>query len=494
MCTQHPDHANVPYWDKGGDAFISAKEEVRECFSAFADLGTEEFLWDWEGKYVDEAVVERLINEHYDFFKKHELGRDIFLTYRIPNIWAEPEYSLSRAFMTILSFAKLGKDLGFKNPPVFEVILPMTDSGKKMFYIQKTFTEFARATGKIFGYKNILDYINILPLIEDIPNLLHPEKILEEYFALHKKYYGFTPPYVRLHIARSDPALNSGLVPAVLAAKTAISQGYVFAKKHRIKMFPAIGVGARPFRGALNPHNIPEFLDEYRGARTVYIQSAFRYDYPLAEVKKAMKILNKKLPTLKPEIYGQKTIRTIEEICAIAVREYQKTVEKLAPFIYKYSALVPRRRERRLHVGLFGYARAIGKKKLPRAIPFCATLYSLGVPPEFIGIGRAIKKMSAEQLAAFRLTYKNFRRDLLYAGRFLNKHNLEELGKMNRAWKDVAKDVEYLEEYLDEELKPWSNEDMVYGNLTGNALLLLKDKKDFSELIVETGKYRRSLG
>ena len=155
---------------------------------------------------------------------------------------------------------------------------------------------------------------------------------------------------------------------------------------------------------------------------------------------------------------------------------------------------MPRRRERRLHVGLFGYARAIGKKKLPRAIPFCATLYSLGVPPEFIGIGRAIKKMSAEQLAALRLTYKNFRRDLLYAGRFLNKHNLEELGKMNRAWKDVAKDVEYLEEYLDEELKPWSNKDMVYGNLTGNALLLLKDKKDFSELIVETGKYRRSLG
>ena len=156
--------------------------------------------------------------------------------------------------------------------------------------------------------------------------------------------------------------------------------------------------------------------------------------------------------------------------------------------------MVPRRRERRQHIGLFGYSRAIGSKKLPRAIPFTAILYSLGVPPEFIGTGRAIKKLKSDQMELLQKIYKNFKRDLIYAGRFLNKGNLVELSKINKAWLDIADDIKYLEEFFGYELAPWSNEDMIYRNLTGSALLMLKDKKDISELIVQTGKYRKSLG
>lgn len=47
---------------------------------------------------------------------------------------------------------------------------------------------------------------------------------------------------------------------------------------------------------------------------------------------------------------------------------------------------VPRRRLRKLHVGLFGYNRANAGISLPRAIPFCASLYSLGLPPEILGL------------------------------------------------------------------------------------------------------------
>jgi len=494
MCTQHPDHASLPYWDKGGGPFISTKEETEECFSAFSDLRAEEFMWDWEGKYVDEAVIERLLAGHFDFFKKKQLGKDIFLTYRIPNIWAEPEYSLPRAFMTILSFARLAKDMGFAEPPVFEIILPMADSAKKMMYIQKTFTEFSKSIGKLFGYKKTLDYLNILPLMEDVGDLLHPERILNSYFAMHKKYYGFTPPYLRPHIARSDPAMNAGLVPAVLSAKAAISGFYKFGEKKNIAVYPAIGVGSLPFRGACNPNNINEFLDEYKGIRTVYIQSAFRYDYPLEDVKKSIRLINKQAPLLKPERYSGEEIEEIGRINETAGKYYRKTVEQLAPFINKKSEYVPRRRERRLHIGLFGYARAIGNKKLPRAIPFTAILYSLGVPPEFIGTGRAIKRLNKKQLTLAEKIYKNFKRDLVYAGRFLNKHNLKELEKMNSAWRGIAEDIEILEKYFGLELGPWSNEDMIYRNLTGNVLLKLKDKKDISELIAHTGKYRRSLG
>ena len=50
---------------------------------------------------------------------------------------------------------------------------------------------------------------------------------------------------------------------------------------------------------------------------------------------------------------------------------------------------VPQRRKRKLHIGLFGYSRNFAEKdaiKLPRAISFCCSLYSIGIPPEVIGI------------------------------------------------------------------------------------------------------------
>jgi molybdate transport system substrate-binding protein len=40
-------------------------------------------MWDWEGKYAEESVIDRLFSNHYSFFKKHALGKDVFLTFRV---------------------------------------------------------------------------------------------------------------------------------------------------------------------------------------------------------------------------------------------------------------------------------------------------------------------------------------------------------------------------------------------------------------------------
>ena len=72
MATQHPDNAFPSTFT--GRRFIAAQEEIDEAFRCFSELGVQEFMWDWEGKFVDEAVIDRLFTQYHDYFKKHQIG------------------------------------------------------------------------------------------------------------------------------------------------------------------------------------------------------------------------------------------------------------------------------------------------------------------------------------------------------------------------------------------------------------------------------------
>lgn len=493
MATQHPDNACAPYWETDGDGFVSTQEEIIECFSAFKDLDCEEFMWDWEGKYVDEAVVDRMFYTYYDYFKKNQLGRDKFLTFRIPNTRHEKGYSLARAMMGILTAESFARDLKFHTPPLFEVILPMTDRASDIIKIQDTFSKLAKFKTELFKDKCQLNYLNVLPLIEDVDGLLNCRKILNSYSKLHIKEYKRKPEYIRPHIARSDPAINSGIVSAVVAGKVALSEFHRFGRDNDIKVFPAIGVGTLPFRGSLSPLRIGDFLKEYSGMRTVYIQSAFRYDFPLPTVKKAIKELNEKLQKTPIKIYSNKELKEAVIICKTFTPYYKETVEQIADTINDVASYVPSRRERRLHTGLFGYSRGIGKKRLPRAINFTSALYSIGLPPELIGTGRGLNALANTQIN-IEDYYINFKQDIIQAGQYLNKENLDALAHHNKAWKGVKEDVELIEKHLNIELGPKNTSSFMHKNITSKIYLLWKSKKSFTEEIIESGKIRKSLG
>ena len=151
MATQHPDNVSAPFWKGKDDPFISTIEEVEESFRAYRDYMCDEYMWDWEGKHVDEAVVDKLFTTYHTFFKKRQLGREIFLTFRLPNIWLEKGYRIARAFMAILTAEDFSHSLKVASPPVFEVILPMTDKAEKLIYLQKTFSQLARFKCRAFG-------------------------------------------------------------------------------------------------------------------------------------------------------------------------------------------------------------------------------------------------------------------------------------------------------------------------------------------------------
>lgn len=493
MVTQHPDHANKPYWHN--KPFIAVGNEAYECYSSFADLGASEYKWDWEGKLVDESVIERLLSEYTDFFSKNKLGEDFFLTFRLPNPKVETEYRLGRAFMGIIAAAGLTKFAGFSKHPLFEVILPMTETSEEMIAIQEAFQEIISLKHPILKHEfSTIKHIEIIPLFEKTDTISTSDQILHKYLKRHKELFKFKPEYLRPYVARSDPALNSGIVPTVLAIKIALSKFKEFEKSHKIKLYPIIGAGSLPFRGGLNPTSVADFAKEYSGIRTTTIQSAFRYDYSQKEVAKGIAILENLLKKGNPQHVSPNQNIKLLKIMDLFEKEYTQVIEEIAPLINRVASYIPRRRERVQHVGLFGYARGEGKVKLPRAITFTASLYSLGIPPELIGTGRGLKK--AQELGYLPLIekfYVNIKKDLTRSGRFLNKKNLSILSKTSPAWKLVEEDVVEIEKYVGK-LGPKTEEEQESEKITTDILDNLTTGEGLSLLIERAAILRKSIG
>jgi phosphoenolpyruvate carboxylase len=493
MASQHPDHANAPYWHP--DAFIPVQHESEETYLAFSDLGIDEYKWDWEGKLVDESVMERLLSNYFDYFKKNPLGKEKFLTFRLPNPKAETEFRLARAFINLLSAAALAKKVGLHSPPLFEVILPMTETAEEMLAIQTAFREISDLKNELLRFDvTTIENLEIIPLFEQVDTIINSDEILKKYVSMYKKEFKKTPKYLRPYTARSDPALNSGMVPTVLAIKIALSRYKKLEKALGIKMFPIIGTAMLPFRGGLRPDDIESFVNEYEGVQTVLIQSGFRYDFPIDVVKKGIQ----QLITLLPK-YKARTVTSEEEKVLIKIipgfeNAYRQVIEEIAPVINTLAGQLPKRRERVQHIGLFGYSRGMGKVTLPRAIGFTAALYSIGVPPELIGTGRGLKGLSKEEIKILKKTYLNFEKDILSAGHYLNKENLKRLSKKYKAFKFVEEDVEKLEEFFGETFTPKTLEEKEHHLLTTRILDGLEKEEKLTDTIVRAALLRKSLG
>ena len=316
MSTQHPDNVTLPSWVK--EEIIAGDDEVYETYFVYRELSCEEQMWDWEGKDVDPNIVRKLLATHPDFFKEHILGKDVFLTYRVPNpsvetaerkVLIEALESIPRCYDIAESF--YGSNLC---PPIFEVIIPFTTSHLELLRIASCYSKIIVGKEKMKLCKkdgiSVEDWVGsfkpkkveIIPLIEDKESLLKIDQILMRYIRQSK------PNYLRVFLARSDPALNYGLIPAVLLVKLALSKMHTVSEKSGVEMFPIIGTGSLPFRGHLTPNNINNFLIEYAGIKTATIQSALKYDFDKATAKKTINKLNRALP--KKET---KTMRREEE-------------------------------------------------------------------------------------------------------------------------------------------------------------------------------------
>ena len=406
MTTQHPDNANTPPWASSTNGVIEGETELDEAYIAFSKLACSEVMWDSEGKDVDTNVVRKLLSKYPDYFMDNVFGRDIFLTYRIPNPLVE---KAERKIVTqTLQSIPLQADVAStfydrETVPVSAVILPFTTKGAELLWLDRCYAKAIAGIEDVGlgGTMKVKDWvgafmpkkIDAIPLVEDAPSLMSMDKIVLEYVKAVK------PEVMRVFIARSDPALNYGLITAVLLSKVALSKLSQVQKKTGVRMNPILGVGTMPFRGHLNPENIDNFLTEYKGLSTVTIQSAFRYDYPSDMVERGIATLNERLPNGELVEVDEEEVLLLESAMKKLIPVFQSRVEILAPLINYVASFIPTRRARKLHIGLFGYSRRVKGVTMPRAIPFAAAFYSLGIPPEFIG-AQALRSLTDKEFDA----------------------------------------------------------------------------------------------
>ncbi len=393
MSSQHPDNVCIP--DFARHTVFDAEDELLEARFAFETLGCDEQMWDAEGKVAQADVLFNLFTQHADFFSRHILGKDLRLTYRLPNPRLEQTRTedIKNLIAAIPQLTAEARALHSQaQAPIFEIILPQVESAEEVLQFKKKYCP---------------DTLHIIPLFETIEQLSQCDLIVAK---MLKKTNATTQ---RILLAKSDPALQSGMLAASLAVKIALQRLHKLEQKTNVHLYPIIGLGSAPFRGHFTPQTAEAIWHEYAGASTLTVQSSFKYDHPISEVQHALSRL-KKLP--------HQIAQTVPELQLLALMKklsvaYQSEIKKVLPLIKVLGKHIPQRRQRFGHGAAGAYLRTLPSEKsgqLPRAIGFTAALYSAGLPPELFGLS-AITTQDQELLDTY---YPHWRVDIAQAARY----------------------------------------------------------------------------
>ncbi|MBI5025878.1 MAG: phosphoenolpyruvate carboxylase [Nitrospirae bacterium] len=480
MSTQHPDNVQLPFFAESQD--MSGDDEIQEAYYAFSHLGCDEQMWDCEGKEVDDFVVRKLLTKYEHFFMEKILGQDVFLTLRVPN----PDIEKEEAKVLIETLESIPRScdaakLFYKEDisPIFEIILPMTTSSESLNRIYHYYKDFVVGKQHLPFYSGDItisdwigefkpDKVNVIPLFEDKEHMLEANNIMKKY--LKNKDI----KQQRVFLARSDPAMNYGMVSAILCNKIALQRLRRLSEETETEIYPILGAGSAPFRGHLKPETVEMVLNEYTDVQTFTVQSAFKYDNPVPAVVEGIRKL-KDTPLKKGlKVDEKKCLEIISKVSA----EYSRQIEFIAPVINYIADFIPRRRMRKLHVGLFGYARSIGRIKLPRVIGFCAACYSIGLPPEILGLNA----LSKDEMDYLKTVYVNLDFDMKTAMSYFN----EDVFALFPAGIKKSLAIGCCEYETSEEHK----------NVTSRIIKAIKkdESRNLQTMIVEAAHIRRFLG
>ncbi len=257
------------------------------------------------------------------------------------------------------------------------------------------------------------------------------------------------------------------------------------------KVYPIIGMGKPPMRGHLAEWSIKNWVNAYKGYYTATVQSALRFntdrkDY-VSTITQLVENAGKK-PPLELLDLSKKMVK----IASSASEVYLQRLDRLADSIMFMAKLVIRTRAR-----LDTYKRkAKTGKEMPRAIRFCASLYSMGLGPSLIGasIIDELAKGNAQDfedlLKYLPMLPLDFAFDLAYTDLDVFKKYVDE-----KTYEMVKRDIDVVKEYFSHVEPPKRPEDIYFKKL--KELRESVEEADLSRakaIIVELAEMRGFLG
>lgn len=358
MCTQHPDSTlRVP-----------AHMEVQEALIAFTAYGCDEVMVDYEGKLTPYSQPREIVAHALE--QGIALGEARFVTVRLPNPQLEGADRLTLALVAALSANTLSLNKS-EVQAVRWLVLPMLNEIVTLKEVRRL---ALRLSGAISGDRAQAPLI--VPLLESVESLVRVREYLRTLAGIQGGEGG-----LRVFLGASDSAVASGHIASSLAIRYALGEISSESGKLGIEVAPILGMGRPPFRGGLNePRLALREADQYAGYWTVTVQSAIRYDASSHEYHQFVNAVSSRRGN-EAESIGAKALEMIKN----AEECYRRTLAKVNGAISAVAGSLPQPRDRLVWTE---YARQVevhgALVKLPRAIPFTAACYSMGLPPTFL--------------------------------------------------------------------------------------------------------------
>ncbi|HID90555.1 TPA: phosphoenolpyruvate carboxylase [Candidatus Bathyarchaeota archaeon] len=496
MATQHPDCAS---------RFVSVEDEIEEAIVSVTPIGMggfgcDEVMIDYEGKltpyHQPKWVVERALK------KGLRPGKSFLITPRIPHAGLE---GIDRQVFIIISALSTNAYIQLLASPIRYVIHPMTAQTSDLIDVRRRLLKLQKFANEEMGLRPLPE-ISIIPLFEDVVKMLHVREIMEGYRGAMIKELGLYEDLFRVFIGKSDTALSYGHMASVLALKYALSELGSWAEEMNLHVFPIIGVGRLPFRGYLSPENVGSFVREYRGFYTVTIQSGIRYDARAEDAARVVRLLKEKRGG-RPTVFDEDMKRLVTRLIRIFAETYLEAILPIAETICSISDAVPGRRARmergayhreiEWSISFLGdpqLSRLAREIALPRAIKFVASLYTMGIPPSIVGLGRGLRavreRMGDEAYEVLLSMYPSIVNDVRFDLQYLDLELARSYA--GDVWDLLRQDVDAVEEMLGVRAEETDVS-------SSNSRILREIRKrlgspEAEPLILEAGRLRGSLG